>query len=697
MFKRASAGFLLNAILAGFAVTMVILLSLQVWDAWSVFADSQRAEQVVAASRQIFTAMINQRTDRSTTQRLWEAEAPPSPQNKAYLKALRDNEMPALAAGTALLERLAFAGKDVLLPNLHGSIANLTALQAEFASKIDGPKSERRPALGKDYTAEGLGLQDTLQRIAANLFASIKNGDSLIAEMMEVKQLAWLTRETTGEASLLISTGLAKGTAAADIRLKHQGFMGGGRSLWAAIDDAMVGMTAPPAFLTTLSAAKATLFDPNYVALQGRLIDALLTNQTPEMTADAWSPHTVPKLGVMLDVANGALSLAADRAAEMRGTALTGLVVRLVLLAAAVAGSLIGMRVVSRQITGPLRILRATTERLAKGDLSAISVFPNRHDEIGALAGALEAFREQALAKARTEDEQRHQRQKADERRSAVDGHILGFQDQVSAALAELGQASAQMDETSATMLRIAERGAGDVRNAEQAAAEASNNVSGIAAATEQLSSSIAEIGRQVAQAAQVSARAVEETQQTDETVRGLAESASRIGDVVSLISDIAAQTNLLALNATIEAARAGEAGKGFAVVASEVKSLANQTAKATGEIGAQIARVRAVTGEAVKAIKQIRGTIDQVNRVASMIAASVEEQGSAMHEIARNTQLAADRTRDASGSVTAVSEGTAATMQSAEAVKMAAGSLGTQALRLRQQVDGFMMRIRAA
>jgi methyl-accepting chemotaxis protein len=189
----------------------------------------------------------------------------------------------------------------------------------------------------------------------------------------------------------------------------------------------------------------------------------------------------------------------------------------------------------------------------------------------------------------------------------------------------------------------------------------------------------------------------VEETQQTDETVRGLAESAGRIGDVVSLISNIAAQTNLLALNATIEAARAGEAGKGFAVVASEVKSLATQTAKATQDIDAQINQVRGVTQQAVSAIRRIQVTIDEVNKVATTISASVEEQGAAMREIARNTQLAADRTRDASQSVTAVSDGTAATTQSAEAVKAAAESLGVQATRLRDQVDGFMTRIRAA
>jgi methyl-accepting chemotaxis protein len=229
------------------------------------------------------------------------------------------------------------------------------------------------------------------------------------------------------------------------------------------------------------------------------------------------------------------------------------------------------------------------------------------------------------------------------------------------------------------------------------AAEETSVNVQTVSAGTEQLSSSIAEISRQVVTSAEIARKAVDEAGATDATVQSLADSASRISVVVDLIQTIASQTNLLALNATIEAARAGEAGRGFAVVASEVKSLASQTAKATEEIRTQIASMQQVTTSAVGAIRGIGQTIGEINDVTTAIAAAVEEQGAATREIARNIQHAAGGTSEVSSNIVGVSTASAEAGAAATEVLNASDALRREAEVLRSEIDGFLTDIRAA
>jgi methyl-accepting chemotaxis protein len=367
------------------------------------------------------------------------------------------------------------------------------------------------------------------------------------------------------------------------------------------------------------------------------------------------------------------------------------------LFLAAVIASILVTVALSRMISGSITRLTASTIKLADGDLSVQVEGGERRDEIGALAGAIGVFKNNAIDKRRIEEEQRALQQKALARHSAVEQHIAAFEIHVREALATLGAASVQMRGTSEGMSGTAQRTNDQVAAVAAASDEASSNVQTVAAASEELSASISEISRQVSTAATIACRAVDEARQTDLTVQGLSEVVAGIRDVVKLISDIAGQTNLLALNATIEAARAGDSGRGFAVVASEVKSLATQTAKATGEISAQIEAVQNVTHATVEAMKRIGGTIGEVSSVATSIASAVEEQGAATMEITRSTQQAAARTQEVSDHISGVSEGAKVTGQAAHGVKSAAEALNLQTERLRGQVDDFLANIRAA
>ena len=293
--------------------------------------------------------------------------------------------------------------------------------------------------------------------------------------------------------------------------------------------------------------------------------------------------------------------------------------------------------IVARRVIKPLHTMRDAMLKVAAGDLAVDTGYAARQDEIGALAGALETFKQQAADKVRIEAQERERNAGATARQQAIESYVGEFESMVRQTLDQLGDASGQMRTTSAGLSTISRQTNERVQVAEKASGEASMSVETVAAASEQLSASINDISQQAAHAAGIASRAVGQARDTDGTVQGLAQSAGRIGEVVGLINTIAAQTNLLALNATIEAARAGEAGRGFAVVASEVKSLASQTAKATEEISEQIADIQKVAGEAIDAIKNIGGIIGEVNEVATAIAAAVQQQGAATQEITRS------------------------------------------------------------
>lgn len=348
---------------------------------------------------------------------------------------------------------------------------------------------------------------------------------------------------------------------------------------------------------------------------------------------------------------------------------------------------------VSRPLSGMAQLMR----RLAAGELEIEVIGAERRDEVGVLARALTVFKENAVRARRLGEEQQAEQKLRDARASAIEEHIQSFEGPVQSALDMLAAAATRMRSTSASMSAAAESGGQQSASVLAASEQAASNVQSVASACEELSSSISEISSQVTHAAQITAKAVHETEQTDTKVRNLSEAAERIGEVVQLINDIASQTNLLALNATIEAARAGEAGKGFAVVASEVKALASQTANATEEIANQISAIRDATGNVVQGIGAIGDTINQVNEISSSIASAVEEQSVVTRDISRNTQDAATNTTAVTRNVAGLNEMAGETRSAASQELASADDLSRHAELLRREIGAFLGKIRAA
>ncbi|XUM23147.1 methyl-accepting chemotaxis protein [Bradyrhizobium oligotrophicum S58] len=349
-------------------------------------------------------------------------------------------------------------------------------------------------------------------------------------------------------------------------------------------------------------------------------------------------------------------------------------------------------------VARPITAMTDAMRKLAGGDMSAQIPGTSRKDEIGNMAGAVLVFKNNAIETEKLRAEQAEAEKLAVERRKR-DMHELAnsFESAVGEIINTVSSASTELEASATTLTSTAERTQQRTTTVAAASEQATANVQSVASATEELSSSVTEISRQVQESARMANEAVDQARKTNDRVSELSKAAARIGDVVELINTIAGQTNLLALNATIEAARAGEAGRGFAVVASEVKALAEQTAKATGEIGQQISGIQAATQDSVGAIREISGTIERLSEISSTIAAAVEEQGAATQEISRNIQQAAQGTHEVSSNITEVQHGASETGSASSQVLSAAQSLSQDSNRLKLEVGRFLNTVRAA
>jgi methyl-accepting chemotaxis protein len=696
MLNRLTISALLKSVIAVMAACVVAFLIATAWDSRVRLQTAARISVIADASADAFKAMHNLRTDRATTSQNLNAEVVEADSVQA-LREYRAVINPAMRSLLDLAATVEFSDRNALLPTLVQQFDALKALQTESMEAMGRPKASRRPALAREYTDAVTGMLQTLEKLATQLAGAASHADPVIDQLLSIKQLAWLVRDTGGQAALLLSNGLATGRLPPEARQNYARFIIGAEYAWNALQTMVAGTQLPPSLVEAMAATKKAYFEPQYLAFSERLLNAAIAGEKLEVTSSQWRPDAVGRLGAAVTLAERALDEAKRHASAQWSSARQSLILDMTLLAAALVLAMGSMMVVGRRVIKPLHVIRDGMLKVAAGDLSVDAGYTERRDEIGSLAGALASFKQQAVEKARIEQQERERNAGAATRQQAIEGYIGEFENQVRGTLTQLGDASNQMRTTSDGMSKVSTQTNASVQVAAKASGEASVNVQSVASAAEQLSASINDISRQAAHAAGIASRAVNQARSTDGTVQGLAKTANRIGEVIGLINDIASQTNLLALNATIEAARAGEAGRGFAVVASEVKSLASQTAKATDDISEQIADMQKVAGDAIEAIKGIGGIIGEVNEVATAIAAAVEQQGAATQEITRSTQQAAQGTRNVSDNIVGVSAGADAAGAAAQNVKTASEMLGAQTEQLRGQVDAFLGKIRAA
>jgi methyl-accepting chemotaxis protein len=380
------------------------------------------------------------------------------------------------------------------------------------------------------------------------------------------------------------------------------------------------------------------------------------------------------------------------------GARRTAWMVALLLALSAIAGAAIFLVAVNRTISRPLIGVVGCLGQLAEGNTATEVSGQERRDEIGNVAAAIHILKEKMIQAERLKADQANaELRAAGQRKSDMLKLADDFESAVGQIVEAVSTASKELEMSAGSLASTAERAQELSSTVAASSEEASTNVQSVSAATEELSSSVGQIGKQIQETARIAGEAVQQAQTTTDHVGGLSKAASRIGDVVELINTIAGQTNLLALNATIEAARAGEAGRGFAVVASEVKALAEQTSKATGEIGQQIADIQAATKQSVGAISQISATIERLSEISATISVSVEEQGAATQNISRNVQQAASGTRRVSSSIVDVQRGASETGSASSQVLSSARALTSESQRLKSEMGRFLGTVRSA
>ncbi len=692
---QVSVRFMLRAAVGVMGLVVLCLAGSGGLDAWRALGQSETILQMTTAQQALFDGLQNTRLDRGMTSRALRAEAPSTPSDQSKQK--RAAAAAAFARLVPVLEAVDFPDKQALNTKFSSQLASFEALKRKVDGELARPKAERETGIADAWVTGVNDLVAVMGEVSTSLIRQSRYKDAVIDSLFDIKQAAWTARLSAGNGTSIVSDATAGLKLAPDAPAQYNRAVGGALSALNQIEETLGTLQGTDAIAAALAAAKGP-YAGDFVARQTAQLDAYLAGKPLPMTAADWSTAFNERLAAIAAVADAALASASTHAERARADSMKRFITWMVVLASVAVFIALLMFAIGRKVTRPLAVLTDRMTGLAGGDLSIEAPYTDRRDEIGALARTMGAFRDSMRETLRLNALQAEKEAEATATRRA---DMLALADRleqtIGSTIGSVTSAAGDLEGAAGTLSTVSvetsERSAAVAAVSEQASA----NVASVASATEELGASVQEIARQVERSVAIASTAVSEVEQTSGRVRGLAETAERIGSIVGLIEEIAGRTNLLALNATIEAARAGEAGKGFAVVAAEVKQLADQTSRATAEIGAQISGIQTASNQMTAAIQGIGETIRTMSEIATGVRTGVDGQATATLEINRNISEVAQGTGEMSATLVVVNNAAARSSSAANRVLASAGELSKQADLLRRDLADFLAKVRAA
>lgn len=624
-------------------------------------------------------------------------EYPIDPKKLSELKKLRTLTDSALAGLGEVRNGLpaSLDDRDMIASAIDAITTRFQTLRKTIDTAIAVPSEERRGAIGKivaDNTVLNADANHLLDEEVRRLAAL--DGDAYRKASYAVT--TWTLRDIAGVNSGRYKSLIAGKRAATDIEKNTLArFTGRTEQIIATLQELRAETSIPATVMASLAKMQSEYVDR--FGKQLKIAEDGAASGQYQTDVDTFHSAAQNAYEAIVSLRDAFYENAEKGLADDYFSARLSFAVALAGLLTVVAGSTALLVLVRRRILIPIATLTGRMSRLAAGEVAEEIAGAARRDEIGAMAAAVQVFKDNKIQADRLAAEKANESDIKMRRGRVIADLTRAFESDVSDLVGELSSASAVMEGTAQSMSTTAAKTNQQAGLVASASEQTSTNVQTVASAAEELTSSISEISRQISTSTEIAARAVDQARRTGDTARSLAEDAQKIGDVVTLIQSIAAQTNLLALNATIEAARAGDAGRGFAVVASEVKSLAEQTAKATTEIADQITSIQTASDETVVAIRNVVDVIGEIDEIGTAIAAAIEEQSTATKEISRSVQEAARRTQDVNSNIAGVQHAVNEVGSAASHVLGAAAQLSSQSNDLTAKVDRFLAEVRAA